>query len=77
MVNSVSAINMDKMKRSLFVKMHYVREAYDAEMMTPYFVRSADNRSGGFNKALGTNLHSTLFQKILFNGKCRSVGRSE
>jgi hypothetical protein len=46
-------------------------------MMTPYFVRSADNRSDGFTKALGTNLHSTLFQKILFNGKCRSVGRSE
>jgi hypothetical protein len=65
------------MKRSLFVAMHYVREAYAAEMMTPYFVRSADNISDGFTKALGTNLHSTLFQKILFNGKCRSVGRSE
>jgi hypothetical protein len=77
MVNSVSAMKMDKMKRSLFVAMHCVRESYAAEMMTPYFVRSADNRSDGFTKALGTNLHSTLFQKILFNGKCRSVRRSE
>jgi hypothetical protein len=77
MVNSVSAMKMDKMKRSLFVAMNYIREAYAADMVTPYFVRSADNRSDGFTKALGTNLHSTLFQKILFSGKCRSVGRSE
>jgi hypothetical protein len=77
MVNSVSAIKMDKMKRSLFVAIHYIREAYVADMVTPYFVHSADNRSDGFTKALGTNLHSTLFQKILFSGKCRSVGRSE
>jgi hypothetical protein len=35
MVNSVSAIKMDKMKRYLFVAMHYVRESYAASMVTP------------------------------------------
>jgi hypothetical protein len=77
MVNPVPAMKMDKMKILLFVAMHYVRESYAASMVTPYIVRLADNRSDGFRKALGTNIHSTLFQKILFSGKCRSVGSSE
>jgi hypothetical protein len=77
MVNSVSAMKMEKMKVSLFVAMHYVREAYDESMVTPYFMRSADNINDGFTKALGTHLYSALFQKILFSGKCRSMGNSE
>jgi hypothetical protein len=61
MVNSVSAKKMDKMKRSLFVAVHYVCEAYAESIVTPYFVRSADNIYDGFTKVLGTNLHSALF----------------
>jgi hypothetical protein len=71
-VNSVSAMKMDKMKRSIFVEIHYFREAYAAFMVNPYFVRSSDNRSDGLTKAIGTHLHSALFQKILFSAKYRS-----